>query len=38
MFHIFMLWKYTPDPTHIVDWGKLVVDADGAFTKDQCVS
>ena len=26
-----MLWKYTPYPTHIVDWGELVVDADGAF-------
>ena len=19
VFHIFMLWKYTPDPTHVVD-------------------
>ena len=28
VFHVFMLWKYTPDPTHIVDWGELVVDAD----------
>ena len=26
-----MLRKYTPDPTHVVDWGKLVVDADGTF-------
>ena len=26
-----MLWKYTPNPTHIVDWGELVVDADGTF-------
>ena len=26
-----MLRKYTPDPTHIVDWGELVVDADGTF-------
>ena len=31
VFHVFMLWKYTPDPTHIVDWGELVVDADGTF-------
>ena len=22
---------YTLDPTHIVDWGELVVDADGTF-------
>ena len=20
VFHVSMLWKYTPDPTHIVDW------------------
>ena len=31
VFHISMLHKYTPDPTHIVDWGELVVDADGTF-------
>ena len=29
VFHVSMLWKYTPDPTHVVDWGELVVDADG---------
>ena len=26
-----MLWKYTPDPIHVVDWGELVVDADGTY-------
>ena len=31
VFHVFMLRKYTPNPTHIVDWGELVVDADGTF-------
>ena len=31
VFHFSMLQKYTPDPTHIVDWGVLVVDADGTF-------
>ena len=31
VFHVSMLQKYTPDPTHIVDWGELVVDADGTF-------
>ena len=31
MFHVSMLRKYTPDPTHVVDWGELVVDADGTF-------
>ena len=31
VFHVSMLWKYTLDPTHVVDWRELVVDADGAF-------
>ena len=31
VFHVSMLWKYTPDPTHVVDWGELVIDADGTF-------
>ena len=31
VFHFSMLWKYTPDPTHVLDWGELVVDADGTF-------
>ena len=31
VFHISMLRKYTPDPTHILNWGKLVVNADGTF-------
>ena len=31
VFHVSMLRKYTPDPTHIVDWGKLVIDVDGTF-------
>ena len=26
-----MLRKYTSDPTHVVDWGELVFDADGTF-------
>ena len=30
-----MLWKYTPDPTHVVDWGKLIIDAYGTFEKGQ---
>ena len=29
VFPVSMLRKYTPDPTHIVDWGELVVDVDG---------
>ena len=31
VFNISMLRKYTPDPTHIVDWGELVVDEDETF-------
>ena len=31
VFHVFMLWKYTPNPTHVVDWGELVIDVDGTF-------
>ena len=31
VFHASMLWKYTLNSTHVVDWGKLVVDADGTF-------
>ena len=31
VFHVFMLQKYTPNPTHVVDWGELVVDVDGTF-------
>ena len=30
-FHVSMLRKYTPDPTHVVDWGKLIIDTDGTF-------
>ena len=26
-----MLRKYPPDPTHVVDWGELAVNADGTF-------
>ena len=31
VFHVSMLRKYTPDPTHVVDWGGLVVDVDETF-------
>ena len=31
VFHVSMIRKYTPDPTHVVDWGKLTVDTDGTF-------
>ena len=31
VFYVSMLRKYTPDPTHVMDWGELIVDTDGAF-------
>ena len=31
VFHVSMLWKYTPNPTHVVDWGEIIVDTDGTF-------
>ena len=31
VFHVSMLQKYTPDPTHVVDWGHIEVDTDGTF-------
>ena len=31
VFHISMLWKYTLDPAHIMDWGEIVVDTNGTF-------
>ena len=33
VFHVSMLRKYTQDPTHVVDYGELVVDANGTFEK-----
>ena len=31
VFLVSMLRKYTPNLTHIVDWGELVVDSNGTF-------
>ena len=31
VFHVSMRKKYTPDPTHVVDWGKLIVDTYGTL-------
>ena len=35
VYHVSMLWKYTLDPTHIVDWGELVFYEDGTFEEGQ---
>ena len=31
VFHVSMLQMYTPNPTHVVDWGEIEVDTDGTF-------
>ena len=31
VFHVSMLRRYTPDPTHVVDWGEIEVGTDGTF-------
>ena len=31
VFHVSMLWRYTPDPAHVVDWGEIEVDTNGTF-------
>ena len=31
VFHVSMLRRYTPDPTHVVDWIEIEVDIDGTF-------
>ena len=28
-FHVSMLRRHTPDPTHVVDWGQIEVDTNG---------
>ena len=36
VFHVSMLWRYTSDLAHVVDWGKIEVDTDGTFeTQDR---
>ena len=36
VFHVSMLRKYTPDPAHVVDWGRLRLTLMGPLRKDQC--
>ena len=33
VFHVSMLWRYTLDPDHVVDWGEIDVDKDETFEK-----
>ena len=34
VFHVSMLWTFTPNPTHVVDWGEFFVDIDGTFEEE----
>ena len=38
VFHISMHRKYTPDPTHVVDWASLLLIQMGPSRRDQCIS
>ena len=31
VFHVSMFQKYTLDPTHVVDWGELIIYTNGTF-------
>ena len=31
VFHVSMLLRYTPDPSHVVDWGEIEVGMDETF-------
>ena len=35
VFHVSMLRKYISDPTHIVDWGELIMDTNRTFEEGQ---
>ena len=34
VFHVSTLWKYTPDPDHVVEWGEIIVDTDETFEEE----
>ena len=36
VFHVSMLWRYTPDPTHVVDWEKLRLTLMRPSRRHQC--
>ena len=35
VFHVSKFQKYTPNPTHVVDWRDLIINADGTFEEGQ---
>ena len=34
VFHVSMLRKYTPNPTHVVDWGEITIYTDETFEEE----
>ena len=34
VFHVSILRKHTPDSTHVVDWGELIIDTHGTFEEE----
>ena len=36
VFHVSMLRKYAPYPTHVVDWGQIEIDTMRPSRRDQC--
>ena len=34
VFHVSMLRRYTPNPTHVMDWGEIDVDTDRTFEEE----
>ena len=36
VFHVSRLWKYTPGPAHVVDWGQIEIDTDETFEEGKC--
>ena len=36
VFHVSMLWKYTLDPAHVVDWDRLRLTRMGPSRRDYC--
>ena len=34
VFYVSMLWRYTPDPAHVVDWEEITVDTDETFEEE----
>ena len=36
-FQVSMLWKYTPNPTHVLEWASLLLMLMGPLRRDRCV-